>query len=183
MTKIQRDIYERIYSSHWFLTSYNGVGFVHNFSKIGGGDFVSEVIYVMENEMCRYIFRVNEFEAGAKYTAKKLINDHKWRSGVYKKIDYFTKKYFEAGEKLRKTDLSLLSDRQLVNVVKKIVYFQHYHQIYSVLANGVMLDGRNHLSNLIREELKVHLGKINDFDAKWSFLTLVTKMSLRQRKE
>lgn len=183
MTQIQRDIYERIYSSHWFLTSYNGLGFVRDFKKLGGGDFISELVYVMENDMCRYIFRTQEFEAGAAYTARKLINNPAWRKGLNKKIDFFTKKYFEWGEKIRTADLTALSDKQLAAWVRQIIHFQHWHQTYSVLANGVMLDGRNHLSDLIRGELRASLKHKADFDAQWSFLTLVTQMSLRQKKD
>src|SRR3989344_2441290 len=96
------EIYERVFSSHWFLTSYNGIGFVFDFSKIGGGNFISQVIYKMENQMCGYIFDREEFEKAANFTANKLINDLKWRKAIYQKIDYYTKHYFEAGEKLRK---------------------------------------------------------------------------------
>ncbi|MDP3244829.1 MAG: PEP-utilizing enzyme [bacterium] len=52
-----------------------------------------------------------------------------------------------------------------------------------MLANGVVLDGRNHLSNKIREELMEILGNPKNFEEYWSLLTQVTKMSLRQIKE
>src|SRR3989338_9541376 len=177
------EVFERIFSSHWFLTSYNCIGFVRDFPKIGGGNYVSKIVYVMENDMCRYLFDKNEFEKVAQFTADKLINNHTWRREIYKKIDYFTKEYFNAGERLRQTDLFKLSDTELIGMVKRIIYFQHYHQVYSVLANGVMLDGRNHLSNKIQEELSQHLGNPANFESYWALLTQVTKMSLRQEKD
>ena len=70
------------------------------------------------------------------------------------KINYYTEHYFEAGEKLRKTNLSLLSDKKIIQIIRKIIKYQHYHQVYSVLANGIVLDGRNHLSNKIRGGIK-----------------------------
>lgn len=71
------EIFERIYNSHWFLSSYRGPGFVRDFPKICGGKFITKVIYVMENQMCRYIFDNNEFEKTANFTADRLINDDK----------------------------------------------------------------------------------------------------------
>ncbi|MFA7286794.1 MAG: PEP-utilizing enzyme [Patescibacteria group bacterium] len=177
------EIYERIYSSHWFLTSYNGIGFIFDFPKIGGGNFLKKVIYVMENQMCRYIFNHKEFELAANYTADKLINNNKWRKEVYEKIDYFTKQYFDAGENLRDSNLSLLSNKELIKRIRRIIVFQHYHQVYSVLANGVVLDGRNHMSNKIRDELRNNLNFPPKFENYWSTLTQITRMSLRQKKD
>src|SRR3989338_898128 len=138
---------------------------------------------MMENQMCRYIFDRDEFEKAAHFTAERLLNDNAWRQQIYKKIQYFTDNYFAAGEKLRKSDLSKLTASQIIKLVQKIIYFQHYHQVYSVLANGVVLDGRNHLSNKIREELSQHLGNPANFESYWALLTQVTKMSLRQEKD
>ena len=177
------ETYERVYSSHWFLTSYNGIGFVFDFPKIGGGNFISQVIYKMENQMCGYIFDREEFEKAANFTANKLINDLKWKEKIYQKINYYTEHYFEAGEKLKKTNLSLLSDKKIIQIIRKIINFQHYHQVYSVLANGIVLDGRNHLSNKIREELKRGLKYPKNFEKYWSLLSQTTKISLRQRKD
>lgn len=176
------EIFERVFSGHWFLTSYNGIGFVFDFPKIGGGDFITQIIYVMENEMCRYIFDRDEFEKGAQFTSDKLLHNDPWRKKIYGKIDHYTKAYFDAGEDLRKTDLSKLTDKQIIQRVKKIIPLQHWHQAYAVLANGMVIDARNHLSNKIRHELRPHVqGK--DFEEIWSFLTQLTKMSLRQKKD
>ncbi|MEK6943471.1 MAG: PEP-utilizing enzyme [Nanoarchaeota archaeon] len=177
------EIFERIYSGHWFLSSYNGPGFVRDFPKIGGGKFITKAIYVMENQMCRYIFDNNEFEKAANFTADRLINDDKWRLSIYKKIDFYTKKYFQTGENLRKLNLSSLSSNKLAQIINKIISLQHHHQVYSILVNGVVLDGRNHLSNKIRNEVKSALGNTKKFEDYWSLLTLVTKMSLRQEKD
>lgn len=177
------EIFERIYSGHWFLSSYNGPGFVRDFPKMGGGKFISKAIYVMENQMCRYIFNNSEFEKTANFTADSLINDDKWRLGIYKKIDFYTKRYFRTGENLRKLNLSSLSNNKLAQIINEIIPLQHYHQVYSILVNGVILDGRNHLSNKIRNEVKSSLGNSKKFEDYWSLLTLVSKMSLRQKKD
>lgn len=176
------EIYERIYSGHWFLTSYRCLGFVFDFPKIGGGNFITQIFYVMENEMCRYIFDRDEFEKAAQFTSDKLLHNDVWRKKIYEKIDYYTKAYFDAGEELRKTDLNKLTDTQLLKKIKKIIPLQRWHQVYSVLANGVVLDGRNHLSNKIREELRPHVTE-KDFEEVWAFLTQVTAISLRQKKD
>ncbi|MEK7556482.1 MAG: hypothetical protein AAB538_00725, partial [Patescibacteria group bacterium] len=183
MTKNNWDIYERIYSSHWFLTSYNAQGFGFDFPAMGGGSFMTQAVYVMEKGMCRYIFDSDEFERAAQYTSDRLINDDKWRENVYQNINLYTRRYFAAGERLRKTPLDTLSHGELVKIVREIIPLQHYHQVYSVLANGVVLDGRNHLSDRIREELRSLMGSPDDFDEQWSLLSQSAKMSLRQRKE
>lgn len=177
------EIYERIFTSHWFLTSYNGIGFVFDFPKIGGGNYISQIIYLMENKMCRYVFDKEEFENTAKFTANKLINNHVWRRQVYKKIDYYTKNYFAQGEKLCELNLKNFSSEKLVKLINKLIVFQHFHQTYAVLANGVVLDGRNHFSNKIREELKKHIKDSFNFEKYWTLLTQVPKMSLRQEKD
>ena len=177
------EIFERIYSSHWFLSSYNGPGFVRDFPKIGGGKFITKAVYIMENNMCRYIFDNVEFEKAANFTADRLINDNKWRLSIYKKIDFYTKRYFQSGENLRKSNLGSLSNNKLAQIMNKIIPLQHYHQVYSILVNGVVLDGRNHLSNKIRNEVRTVLGNPERFENYWSLLTLVNKMSLRQKKD
>lgn len=177
------DIFERIYSSHWFLSSYNGPGFVYDFPRIGGGAFITKAIYIMEQGMCRYVFDADEFEQAANYTSARLLNDHRWRRGVYGKINFYTKKYFAAGEQLRSTPLDSLPDSALIRMARRIIEFQHWHQVYSVLANGVVLDGRNHLSNKIRKELQSIIGNDSRFDEHWSLLTQITAMSVRQKKE
>lgn len=177
------EIFERIFSSHWLLSSYNGICLVRDFPKIGGGKFITKAIYIMENGICRYVFDGNQFERAANFTANRLINDDKWRLGIYKKIDFYTKGYFQSGENLRKISLNSLSGTKIAQIISKIVPLQHYHQTYGVLANGVVLDGRNHLSNKIRNELMGALDYPRKFDDYWSLLTLVTKMSLRQKKD
>jgi len=177
------EIYERVYSSYWFLAGYHGIGYIFDFPKIGGGNFISQVIYLMDNQVWKLIYDREEFERAANFTANKLINDYKWRKKIYQKIDYYTEHYFEAGEKLRKLNLALLSDKEIIQIVRQITNFQHYHHVYGALANGVVLDGRNHLSNKIREELRQGLGYPKNFENYWSLLTQVTKMSLRQHKD
>ena len=177
------DIFERVYSSHWFITNYNALGFVFDFPKLGAGSFITKVIFVMENAMCRYIFDIDEFEKAANFTSERLINDDAWRLGLYRKIDFYTKRYFHAGERLRKLKLSTLTDKEIIGLVRKIIPLQHWHKVYSVVANGVVLDGRNHLSNKIREELKISMGSPQNFDEEWSVLSQITTMSLRQEKE
>lgn len=177
------EIYERVYSSYWFLASYHGIGYVLDFPKIGAGSFISQVIYIMEDQVWKLIYDREEFEKSADFASSKLIDDHNWRKKIYQKIDYYTKQYFQAGENLRKLNLSLSSDQKIIQIFKKIANFQHYHHIYGALANGVVLDGRNHLSNKIREELRRGLGYPKNFENHWSLLTQVTKMSLRQHKD
>src|SRR3989338_3652654 len=96
------EIFERVYRSHWFLTSYNGIGFVYDYPKpkIGGGNFISQVIYLMENQVWKLIYDRKEFEKAANFTADKLINNNKWRKKNYQKIDYYTAYYFKAGDLL-----------------------------------------------------------------------------------
>ncbi len=177
------EIYERIYSSHWFLTCYNGIGFVFDSPKIGAGNFITQVIYLMEDQMCRYIFDREEFEKAANFTADRLINNSAWRAKIYKKINYYTSNYFQAGEKLKNKNLAALTDNQIIKIVREIIELQHYHQACSVLANGIVIDGRNHLSDKIRQELKNKIQDKKNFENFWTLLTQVPKMSLRQRKD
>lgn len=60
--KKEYEVYERVFSSHWLLTCYNGIGYVQDSKKIGSGDFISEIIYLMRNGTCEYIYNKNEFE-------------------------------------------------------------------------------------------------------------------------
>lgn len=177
------DVYERIFSSHWLLTSYNGIGFVFDFPRIGGGGAITQAIYIMERGTCRYIFDTAQFEVAATFTANRLLNDHRWRQGVYRKIDHYTRTYFNAGEALRQMAADDPSDSAIIRAIRSVIVQQHFHQVYSVLANGVVLDGRNHFSNQLRDELRAAIGSQKKFENLWSLLTQVPKMSLRQRKE
>ncbi len=135
------------------------------------------------NYTCSYLFDKKEFENAAHFTANKLLNDNEWRNKIYKKIDLLTKKYFQAGENFRKLNFDVLGDKKLIKIIKNIIELQRWHQVYSILVNGIIIDGRNHLSNKIREELSNIMGNPSDFSTIWSLLTQVTKMSLRQKKE
>ncbi len=177
------EIFERIYSGHWFISSYNCRGFVYDFPKLGAGKHITQCIFVMEDGVCKYIFDDKEFEAAANHNAERLLNDSAWRAWLYKKIDYYTTRFFLAGEKLSVLPLASYSKHKLARVLNNVIKLQRWHQMFSIVANGVVLDGRNHLSNKIRQELMGYVSNSVRFDEYWSLLTGVTKMSLRQQKE
>lgn len=175
-------IFERIYSGHYFISSYNAFGFVRDFPHLGGGKYIAHCIFVMENGVCKYIFDENEFNLSAQFAAHKLINNRLWRLSIYEKIDYYTKRYFLAGERLRKLNFFELTDDRLIKEIYRVIPYQRWHQVYSIMVNGVIIDGRNHLSNLIQNEIKKEMPE-SSFRKFWSILTLPTKISLRQQKE
>lgn len=177
------DIFERIYSGHWFLTSYNAYGWVRGLPKFGGGNYISTFIANMDHGVCKYIYRTDEFDTAARFTAHRLLYDHRWRRRIYRKIETYTKRYFAAGERLRKLPLSSLSDRQLVREMDAIARLQDPHQVYSILVNGVVIDGRNHLSTMMQVELRQAVPDDRHLDQHWAILTMPTRMSLRQKKE
>jgi len=177
------EIFERIYSGHWFFSSYNCRGFVYDFPRLGVGKYITQCIFVMEDGVCKFIFDDKEFDAAANYNAERLLNDSQWRAWLYKKIDYYTTHFFLAGEKLLVLPLASYTKHQLARVLNDVTRLQRWHQMFSIVANGVVLDGRNHLSNRIRQELMGYVSNPARFNEYWSLLTGVTKMSLRQRKE
>lgn len=177
------EIFERIYSGHWFLSSFNAPGWIRDFPRLGGGNFINTCIWIMRNGVCQYVLDSKEFDDAAHFAADRLINNSKWRGWIYQKINFLTRRYFDAGERLRHLPLTQLSDQQLIGEIRAIIPLQRWHQIYSTLVNGVIIDGRNHLSNKIRDELKSIIDDEKHFDDYWSILTLPTKMSLRQKKD
>src|SRR3989338_11608443 len=95
------EVIDIVYSTHWIQNSYNIIGFVQDYPRLGGGNFLSTFVALMENKNCKYIFDIDEFNKVASFTSNRLINDNNWRKLVNKKISLYTKRYFAAGEKFR----------------------------------------------------------------------------------
>ena len=176
------EVFERIYSGHWFLSSYNAQLWVRAFPRLGGGNFLSQVVWIMDKGVCHNVFRSDEFEKSAQHISGQLANNGAWRTDIYKHIDVITKKYFKAGERLRKLPLATMTDDQLTREIERVIPLQRLHQGYSTLVNGLITDGRNHLSNRIHKELKNAMGS-SHFETHWPLLSMPTRMSLRQQKE
>src|SRR3972149_8293178 len=104
------EVFERIYSGHWFLSSYNAQLWVRAFPRLGGGNFLSQVVWIMDKGVCHNVFRSDEFEKSAQHISGQLANNGAWRTDIYKHIDVITKKYFKAGERLRKLPLATMTD-------------------------------------------------------------------------
>ncbi len=181
------EVVERLYNAPWLLVGYSSVGFVHDYPKLGGGSFVKHYVGTMEsasdsrivNEM---LFVPAEFEEAAQHTARRLIHDDAWRRLRYAEFEAVASGYFGQGERLRRMDLPGLSDARLCEEAEKVLLLQHKVRTLGVLLNGVILDGRNHLSDMIRGELRAEIGG-EGFDARWSLLTQVTgRRSARQEK-
>ena len=177
------EIIDIVYSTHWLMNSYNVKGFIQDYPRLGGGNFLSTFIGLMENKNCKYIFDINEFNKVADFTSNRLINDDKWRKSVYKKIGFYTKQYFKASEKFRKLPFSELSNLEITRELNKIIPLQRWHHVYSVLVNGPTIDAKNHLSNKIRQELQTKIKDAEKFNEYWSLLTLPVKMSSHQKKD
>ncbi|MFA6322512.1 MAG: PEP-utilizing enzyme [Candidatus Buchananbacteria bacterium] len=176
------EIFDKFYNAHWFLTGYSN----RNFSELlrdGGNTSMTRFIGVMENDVNFMIFDKNQFSKAANYYADKMINDDSWRNKMYKKHSEFTKKYFKAGEDLKNLAIPEMSDGQILKTLKKIIFLQKQVRILGVLLNGLVLDGRNHLSNKLRNELQEYVDDDKNFDHYWSILTQPTKLSLRQKKD
>lgn len=182
MLKMTFEVIERVYNGNWFFNSFSTRGFVQYYPSAGGGDFISKFVGINQGNVCKYIYDIEEFNKAAEFAADKLLNDHKWRSSIYKKIDFYTEKYFAAGEKLRKMPFSDMSNKHIIKVLKEIIPLQQNHHVYSIIVNGPVIDARNHLSNKIHDELKQRIGQSN-LEKYWSTLTLVTEMSTRQKKD
>lgn len=177
------EIFDRIYSGHWFLLGYHAQGFVYDFPRLGGGSFINQVVALMKGGVCKYLFNSDEFNAAAEFAADRLLQDKKWRGRVYQRINFYNQQYFIKSEKFRQLPFSRLSDRELVKKVNQILPLQHYQQIYGVMVNGLIIDGKNHLSNRIREELKTLIGNDKNFNNHWALLTLPNKPSFHQKKD
>ncbi len=178
------EIYERIYSDNNFMTGLGGGGFVQDYPQYGAGEFLRTFIGLREPNVCTWVFDADEFDRAGHFIADKLLNNIAWRTQLYKNIDDVTRQYLAGGERLRRLPLSTLTDTQLIREVRRITALQRRHHIMSTVANGVVTDGRNHLSNKMRAELQMALrADKGEFEDHWSALTQVTSMSLRQKKD
>lgn len=176
------EIFDKFYNAHWFLTGYS----CRNFSELlqeGGCVSLAEFIGIMENDVNTMIFDTGQFDQAANYYANKLINNNVWREKMYKRFYFYAKKYFEAGERLLKVDVAKLSDRQLVEKINKIIPLQEQVRILGVTLNGLVLDGRNHLTNKFQDEITRSVKDKTIFEEHWPFLTRVTKLSFRQKRD
>lgn len=175
------EIFDRFYNAHWFLTGYS-TRFFPELLRLGNKKQITKFIGVMKNGVNAMIFDDRQFNHAADFFANKLVNDDRWHTSNYKKFYHFANKYFKAGERLRKLNFAQMSDNELLNEFKKILPLQSQVRILGITLNGLVIDGRNHLSNKIRHELKAYIPE-DKFDEYWSLLTQVTKLSFRQKKD
>ncbi|MCH7492710.1 hypothetical protein IID19_03945 [Patescibacteria group bacterium] len=137
----------------------------------------------MKNDVNLMIFDIDQFNRAGHFYADKMVNDHTWRAKMYKKHTYYTKRFFTAGEQFRKLTFAEMTNQQLLREVNKLILLQKQVRILGVMLNGLVLDGRNHLSTMIRDELRNHIPDSRNFEQSWSILTQVTTPSLRQKKD
>lgn len=176
------EIFDKFYRAHWFLTGFS----CRNFSELlraGGNNSLSTFVGVMEKDVNSMIFYSDEFDQAANYYADKLINNQAWRKAEYKKHDNALKKYFLAGEKFRKLPFKKMSNREIVLVAEPLIKLQEQVRILGVMLNGLVIDGRGHLSDKIRNELLGYFAHDKDFDTHWSVLSQTSRLSMRQKKE
>lgn len=184
MSRHHWNIFERIYSDHNFMTGLGGGGFVQDYPKYGAGKHLQIFLALREPEVCTWVFDVEQFDRAADFISGRLLNDNPWRTRLYRDIAEVTRDYFTAGERFRTLPLQNLSERKLIAEFRKLYKLQRQHHIMSTIANGVVTDGRGHLSNKIRVALQNEiLLNPDEFDHHWAVLTQVTKMSLRQKKD
>lgn len=174
------EIFDKFYSCHWFVSAFS----CRNFPKLLKEAGVHKPIFAatMEKDVNAMMFQSEQFEQAATYYANKLVHDHVWRKKMYVKHDALMKKYFAASEKFCTLPFSQLSDKQMFREVSKIMSLHEKIRIIGVTLNGLVIDGRGHLSNALKQELKPFV-KEKEFEMVWSTLTQVTKLSLRQQKD
>jgi len=184
MNQYNWDIFERIYSDHNFMTGLGGGGFVQDYSKYGAGNYLQVFLALREPEVCTWVFNAKEFDRSANFISGRLLNDNPWRERLYRNIEEVTRNYFSAGERFITLPLHNFNDQKLIIEFCKLYKLQRRHHIMSTIANGVVTDGRGHLSNKIRTAIQNETGiNTDEFEHCWSILTQVTKMSLRQMKD
>lgn len=176
------EIFDRFYNAHWFLTGYS----CRYFSELlqeGGSKSITTFVGLMEKDVNSMIFDVRQFNSAGDYYADKLINDHAWRKRMYRRHHSDLKRYFVMAESLRKLPFSKMTDKQIFKVVDPVIKLQERVRILGVMLNGLVLDGRGHLSNKLRTEISRFFNDNKDFDKLWALLTQVTRLSMRQQRE
>jgi len=175
------EVFGRFYNAHWFLTGYS----VRNFPNLlkDAGVASPQAIALMEDDVNSMIFDVKQFELMGSHLADRLLNDDDWRSRMNSLHEEYTTKYFAACERLRKKIPSRMSDKKILSELNKILPYQEKVRILGTTINGLPLDGRNHFSNSLREELMNHLPDFKGFENYWTLLTRVTRPSMRQKRD
>lgn len=174
------EIFDKFYSCHWFVSAFS----CRNFPKLLKDAGISKPMFcaTMEKDVNAMMFQSEQFEQTAVYYANRLVHDNVWRKKMYAQHDLLMKKYFATCEKFRTLDFAKLSDKQMFREVSKIISLHEKVRIIGVTLNGLVIDGRGHLSNTLKQELKPFVPE-KDFDAVWVTLTQVPKLSLHQQKE
>jgi len=176
------DVFERIYNGHYLLVGYSNRYFPKMLVEAGNPE-KSTYVSVMENDVNPMVFDAVQFDRLGRFLSNRLINDHSWRKHMYERHDSVMKTYFRACERLRRLDYARMSNTEIARRIRPILRMQENVRVLGVLLNGLPLDGRNHLSDSIRSELRGFLKDDGDFEKHWSFLTQVTKPSMRQMKD
>lgn len=182
MSRRQFEIFDSFYNAHWFLTAY----YRQSFSELlhyGGTKAISKFIGTMKNDVHTLIFDANEFNQAADFYSERLINDNNWRKIMYEKHDYYTGKYFKEADRFRKLSFKSLSDKQILKEIIKVILLQEWVRVLGIMINGLVIDGRNHLSDKIRSELQNLVKDEKEFNQYWLKLTQVTRLSTRQKKD
>ena len=176
-------VYDRFYNSHWFLTGFSCRNFPSMIRESGVRGSI-RFVGVMERDVNAMVFQERHFEKAAYFYAHRMVNDHGWRRRKYLQHEQYLRRYFYAGNRFRVKLFSRMSDGKILQATKPMIRLQEKVRILGVLLNGLILDGHNHLSQLLRSELANAVGStMEPFDYYWSILTRPTRLSMRQKKE
>ncbi len=179
---MQWEIFDRFYGAHWFLTGYS-CRYFSELLRTERHKAITEFIGVMDHDVNLMIFDHDQFYSAGAYLADRMINDHGWRTQMYAAHTEYTKRFFEQGEQFKRLPFSTMSTRMMLKKIEPVISSQERVRILGVLLNGLVLDGRNHLSDAIRGELLAFIGNEKKFADVWPILSRPTKMSLRQKKD
>jgi phosphohistidine swiveling domain-containing protein len=137
----------------------------------------------MESDVNAMIFDKEQFDAFGNYLADKMLNDSVWRKNGDDEHRRYMRVYFKAAERLRELNPSTMSDKDIAKEFGKLLPLQEKVRILGTTLNGLPLDGRAHLSNKLRGELRALIGDDEKFDEHWALLSHPTKPSMRQKKD
>jgi len=155
-------------------------------SKLGGGDYFKNVMWIVDNEISYLCYKRKDFDKGVNFLFNKAIENPGWLNKANNEIIKYTRKYYSHAKTLENKNFGRLNNKQLADAFVKLIEFQRKSHACGQMSTW-LIDAEynlfsNYLSDLTIDKLKNI--KSRDIDsAAFSLLTTPEKPSYINQEE
>ena len=143
------------------------------------GDKVKKYFTLFEGDFSQMWFIGKEFDTQADFLANKMLKNPDWALKVIDQIELYSDNFFKEAAKVRKANLSKLSDKELIQIFKNSLKWQ---KLSHGIGASVSWCADTDQERVTKAIIKVIAGRIKENDVKISAMEALPVLSTPQKE-